>query len=217
MRAGRVRYFELAIAASVVLISVASLVFAVYIGQRQTDVMERALAADHWPSMQYSSGNFDEEREAWRISLVFSNQGVGPARVRYFVMRYRGELLRGGVGGFLARCCGPEELSEQERIRFVGGLFAQQRLRSVTDVVAPRVFAPGERIEFAVLDRPPEDDAEARALWLSVDRARRDIAMEICYCSVFDDCWTAVFGLDEETGLFSEDRREVEVCEAPTE
>jgi len=215
MRTGRVRYVELAIAASVVLISVASLVFAVYIGQRQTDVMERALAADHWPSMQYGSGNFDQDRQEWRLSLEFSNQGVGPAQVRYFLMRYRGELLRGGVGGFLARCCGPQELGERERIAFVGRLFTEGRLRSVTDEVAPRVFAPGERTEFAVLDRPPATDAEAFALWQAVDRARGDLELEICYCSVFEDCWTAVFSRDQETGLFTEDRREVEVCEMP--
>ena len=151
--------------------------------------------------------------------LLILNTGLGVmfamGWVGYFMMRYRGELLRGGVGGFLARCCGPQELGERERIAFVGRLFTEGRLRSVTDEVAPRVFAPGERTEFAVLDRPPETDAEAFALWQAVDRARRDLELEVCYCSVFEDCWTAVFSRDEETGLFTEDRREVEICEMP--
>ena len=208
MRAGRIRLVELAVAASVVVISIASLGVALYQGR----VMERTLAANVWPSMQFELSNFDQDSQQWRLVLSFSNQGVGPAQMRDLVLRLDGETLSGGVGGFLASCCAPEEVAAADRERWVGGLFRQGRLRALQSTVSPRVFAPGQSVEFVTLYRPDETDPVARALWEAADEARRRLEVEICYCSVFEDCWRTVFKRDAATQIPLEERREVESC-----
>lgn len=182
----RYRTVEIAVAASVVVISLASLFVAVY----QGIVMQRSLSASVWPVMEFEHGNFDDETERQSIYLEFRNSGLGPAQVRSMRLMHQGEAIT-SLQLFFAKCCGPEEMSQAERVDHVGALFVDREMVLITDVVAERVFAPQQSVTFARLDRP--DTPEALAIWDRFDRARFQLEVELCYCSVFEDCWLARF------------------------
>ena len=76
------RMIELVVAVSVVVISLASLFVAVY----QGIVMDRTMKASVMPVIQVESGNIDDDRETWVMTINVKNTGLGPAEVRYFNM-----------------------------------------------------------------------------------------------------------------------------------
>lgn len=94
-RSDATRRTELFIGACVVLISLVSLFVAVSANRTQ----ERLLAASTWPNLQSSSSNAD--RDGTRaISFNLVNNGVGPARIRSFELRYRDRRC-----AIRANCC----------------------------------------------------------------------------------------------------------------
>ncbi|WP_417487093.1 hypothetical protein [Maricaulis sp.] len=182
----RYRIVELIVAGSVVVISVASLFVAVH----QSIVMERTLAASVWPVMEFQHGNYDGNEGRRSITLDFTNNGLGPAQVRYMRLLDDGQPID-SPQRFFAECCAPEGLDADERLDHVGRLFLEGRLFLVTDVIGGRVFAPQQTVTFARLDYP--EDPEVRLVWEALDSIRFQLEVELCYCSVFDDCWLANF------------------------
>ena len=59
----------------------------------------------------------------------------------------------------------------------------------VTGGIAPSMMPAGERRKLMSWPRPDGDPAAAAA-WDHVNRARQRLAVEACYCSLFDECWT---------------------------
>ncbi|SDL59714.1 hypothetical protein [Maricaulis salignorans] len=182
----RYRLVEIVIAVSVVIISVASLFVAVY----QSRVMDQTLAASVMPIMDYTTGNFSAVHQDNRIELDVRNNGLGPAQVHYLAMSYQGEPVI-APDRFIAQCCAPEGLTPDERELHIRDLFRTGRLNLLTDVVGGRVFAPQQRVVFATMTQP--EDPESLAVWEAFNRARHGLELEICYCSVLEDCWTARF------------------------
>jgi len=180
------RIVELIVAGSVVVISIASLFVAVH----QSVVMERTLAASVWPVMEFQHGNYDSFENRQSITLDFANNGLGPAQVRYMHLLEDGEPVD-SLHGFLAACCAPEELDVAERLDHIARLFQENRLFLVTDVIGGRVFAPQQTVTFARLNYP--EDPEARLVWEALDSIRFQLDVQLCYCSVFDECWLASF------------------------
>ena len=186
MRAGRIRLFEMVVGVFVVLASMAAVGVAVYQGR----VMERTLEASVWPYLEYGTGNFDPDDDAWRIRFIFTNQGVGPARIRWMrLFDSTGEPVR-DPAHFLADCCAPAEITDPDaRLAHIRGVFASGSMVLFNEAVHGRVLAPGDEVVMFAIERP-EDEA-ARAVWEALDTARYDIRPEVCYCSVFDECWRA--------------------------
>ncbi|MFT6462370.1 MAG: hypothetical protein ACJA0Y_001875 [Maricaulis maris] len=180
------RIVELVVAASVVVISVASLFVAVH----QSVVMERTLAASVWPVMEFQHGNYDTTRDMRSLIFEFTNSGLGPAQVRYMRLINEGEAVQSPLHYF-AECCAPASLTNEERNAHVERLFMEDSLFLVTEVIGGRVFAPQQTVVFARLDYP--ENPEAQAVWEALNTARRTLEIELCYCSVFDDCWLANF------------------------
>ena len=77
-------WVEISAAVSAIVISAASLFIAV----RQNALMEKQLSASIWPVLEFGTSNIDAE-----ISLEVRNAGLGPARVRSFVVRYDGKVI----------------------------------------------------------------------------------------------------------------------------
>ena len=47
---------------------------------------------------------------------------------------------------------------------------------------------------FISFPRPdPNASQEADDIWMRLDEVRHEIEMDVCYCSVFEDCWMASF------------------------
>ncbi|MAC39367.1 MAG: hypothetical protein CMH93_07555 [Oceanicaulis sp.] len=183
------RTIELVVAASVVVISLASLFVAVF----QGIVMDRTMKASVMPVIQVGHGNVGEDRESWVMTITVHNTGLGPADIRYFGMRWQGEPIR-DTSQFLARCCAPDSVPEDQRLGYMHQAFRDGEMALVFDEVQSRFLAPQERVDFIAFDRPDaETQPRGHAVWQALDLVRHDLRFDVCYCSVFEDCWLARF------------------------
>jgi hypothetical protein len=183
------RLIELIVAVSVVMISVVSLFVAV----EQSRIQRQTLEASVLPVIQYGTGNYDLERDDWSMTLNFTNTGLGPAELRYLGLSWDGEAII-DTSEFLARCCVPDRIPEDQRLAFVHSAFRNGQMAFLFDSVQGRYFAPQESVDYIEFRRPDETtQPDGYAVWQALDSVRHDIRVEICYCSVFDNCWISRF------------------------
>ena len=187
MQDARYRLVEIIVAASVVVVSLASLCVALFQGH----VMQRTLEAQVLPVLDYQHGNIDLEAGRDQIFLRVTNNGIGPADVRHMRLSWNGtEVTNPPV--FLAECCVPGDAPLSDKIDRVGELFLARELQIITSVVENRFMAPEQRVDFVIMPRPDaSSQAEGFEVWSRLNEVRRDLVVELCYCSVFDECWLA--------------------------
>ncbi|KAA2285083.1 hypothetical protein [Arenimonas fontis] len=156
------RGFDLLVGLGVLLISVVSLFVAVSANSTQ----ERMLAASVWPTLQFGTSNvsLDGERQ---IAFDLLNRGIGPARIRWAELSYDGKPVQ-TLGEYLRICCDYEGES-------IG----------VTSGLRQRVLGSDEWIQVVRIPYPEGNEA----LFERLDRARHQVRLRACYCSVLDDCW----------------------------
>ncbi|GJL97899.1 MAG: hypothetical protein DHS20C06_17160 [Hyphobacterium sp.] len=189
MRLTLTRAIELTVAVSVVIISVASL----YVAVEQSRVMQRTLEANVLPVIQYDTGNYNLPMEEWRLTVSFQNTGIGPADVRYMEMTWDGEAIR-DTSQFISRCCVPDSVPEADRPAYVHDAFRTGQMAFLFDTIEGRFLAPQEEVDYIIFRRPDADTQSiGYGVWQALDYARHDITVDVCYCSVFDDCWLARF------------------------
>jgi hypothetical protein len=179
----RRRVIELVIAAAVVAISLASLFTAVY----QSIVMRRALEASVWPRLEWENSSYDPVRRVNAITFAIANRGVGPARIE------RVEILLDGArlsdrDALLIECC-VDGATPEERAAALGMLKARGDVTIFTSTVDGAALTPGQKHLIVEFERPVED-GPALALWARMNEVRDTLDLTVCYCSVFDDCWT---------------------------
>ena len=173
------RVLELVIAVSVVIISLASLFVALYQGR----VMEQTMKASVLPVIEYSTGNWDIANEEPRITMTLHNNGLGPAEVREVVFRYNGEEFS-SPGYLVALCCVANAESPQAAIEYIQEI----EMPVITSHLPGRVMTQGQ--ELLMLAVPGYANEGARGeVYQALDEARFEVEVEICYCSVFNDCW----------------------------
>lgn len=175
----RWRVIELVIAGAIVVISLASLFTAVY----QSIIMRRTLEASVWPRVEWENSNYDEERGVNAIIFALANRGVGPARIARVEILLKGERM-GNEDALLLDCCVDGETREERSVTL-------KRLteRTFTSTLDGSALTPGqERILFR-FERPVEDSL-GLAVWHRLNEIRDELDLTVCYCSVFDDCWT---------------------------
>jgi hypothetical protein len=203
MSPSRIRLIEITVAVSVVVISVASLFVAVF----QGIVMQRTLEASVVPVLQYGSGNYDSDRDEWVMVLNITNTGIGPAELRDIRVTWQGQEVT-DAPPFLLACCMPDHIDASDRPAYMQDIFEQGEINIIFDSVDGRFFAPQESVDFLSVDRPDRElQPRGFAMWTALDRARHDLDIEICYCSVFGDCWQARFP--------DQSRERVRQCPAP--
>jgi hypothetical protein len=155
------RYLASAFAVVVSLISL-------WVAFSANDTQERLLAASVWPTLEYGTGNRDDQGRDM-IILEIDNNGVGPARLRGVQVLYDGKVAANSI----------------ELLRICCGLGEGQPVQTITSGTRGRVLKAGDRIEFMML--PIEaNDAE---LWKRFNRERFKVEVRACYCSVLDACW----------------------------
>ena len=152
------------------LISVLALavsVFALAIGTWQTRLMQSQARASVWPYLSigytYTSG-VDADAFLWTID----NNGVGPALVQSVSMRLDGKPMRNWNEVLVA-------------------LGSKQRANMATTSFAGSVIPPSTNRETTVSAIRANDRDVAALFKGAIERFR----MDICYCSVYDDCWVA--------------------------
>ena len=167
-----VRWLDMSLALSAFVVSLASLWLTVH----NARTMERLVAANSYPNIDFSSGNgFDFQdghgtRPAVYVSL--ENAGIGPARLRSIELSYAGRPAA-TVRELLAICCTQEP----------EGSLPKTNLRYTGDMRGHLVQAGRDLNLFAW----PEASGDPR--WARLEAARDRIAIRVCYCSVFDECY----------------------------
>src|SRR5262245_64176986 len=94
------RYLASAFAVVVSLISL-------WVAFSANNTQERLLAASVWPTLEYGTGNRDDQGRDL-IIMEIDNNGVGPARLRGVQVLYKGEVVPNSVA-LLRLCCGLAE------------------------------------------------------------------------------------------------------------
>jgi hypothetical protein len=128
---------------------------------------EKLLAASSWPALEAGSGNRSDDGIDV-ITLVLGNNGVGPARLRGVQVFHKGTFA-GDSRRLLKQCCA----------------IGDNSVNAVTSGTRGRVLKAGDQIILMSLPKETNNDG----LWKGFDRARFDVTVRACYCSVLDDCW----------------------------
>ena len=156
---------DLIVAGSAVLIAVLSLVVSV----RQSQIMDRQLAASAWPHLQFDTSN---ELDGKRIiGFQVENAGVGPALIHTMTIDYEGKPVR-TAQDLISYCCQDLEQSAGKS-------------SWTTSTVHDHVLTASRTVYFLTLTDAPQNDA----YWQRLNADRNKVNVRICYCSVLDQCW----------------------------
>jgi hypothetical protein len=151
------------------IISVAALItsaMSVYIALRHGEVMDKMLKANSLPFLTVYSGDEVGGKTVAHFSL--RNEGVGPARVMSLRLKLHGQVLH-SVADFIKVCCGghaPDGVLEESN--------AYERF----------IPARGESELFSLAPAKEDDPG-----FTAFDMGRAQLDIELCYCSVFNDCY----------------------------
>ena len=145
--------------------AVAALI-ALFVAWDQGRVMRQEIRASVWPALQVDG--FSTQRDDDIVQgLNIQNAGVGPARIDSIAVFYQGALVTD-----------LEALSD---------LFPGHTGRSATSV-SGRIIGAGDTVEvfsFQLLRADGDDAVE-----MMYDLAS-NYRIDVCYCSVLDECWLA--------------------------
>lgn len=143
-------------------------IFALAIGAWQTRLMQGQARASVWPHLEIGytyNSNTDENGFIWRID----NNGVGPARIESVKLALDGK---------------PMKTWRDVLVAF--GFKGEMRV-STTSLGGGQVIPPSLNRETAI-DAIRVNQREAASTFKA---AVPRLKMDICYCSVYDDCWVA--------------------------
>lgn len=180
-----VHWVELLMSGTALLVSALSIKIALHHGE----IMEKLVTANSMPHIDIQSSNAirgpdGEFQNALQIDV--KNVGVGPADVRYVSIRREGRYLRS-----VADMMRVANVSDQDGLDTV---LNQSR----------RHFIPAGSNAPLFIVRQPSDNVAA---WNRLDLIRSEATVEVCYCSVFEECWITDSG--------TQGKRHVEMCEIP--
>lgn len=142
-------------------------IFALAIGAWQTRLMQGQARASVWPHLEVGytyNSNVDENGFIWRID----NNGVGPARVESVALTLDGKPMK----------------NWSEVLKALG--FSGE-MRVSTTSLAGEVIPPSLNRETAIETIRINQRDAAVQFKAAVPR----FTMDVCYCSVYDDCWVA--------------------------
>jgi hypothetical protein len=177
--------FILAVCA--ILISAASF-YATYL---QADSAERQVKAMTLPLIQFSHGNYDDRTDAKEISFELKNAGVGPAIIKHVNYRYEGQSYA-DLEGYLDACC--SEAVASFRDIYTNKKQASQDNQDLEEpdigswISQPLidVILPGQsNYQFQTI----EYGNSTQQLWERLNDERWKLQLEVCFCSMLDDCY----------------------------
>jgi hypothetical protein len=165
-------WVDLVVAISALFVSVVSLGIGILHGrtmERMAEANARLVAANSWPFVSYGAATVTTDGVA-RVDMRVFNSGVGPAKIESAELKWKGVAYR-TTREFLEACCGLEPASDTP---FDFSVFANYVIR------------PGEQAQFLQFSKAV-DAAVFSALQQAV--LSPDLELNVCYCSIFDECW----------------------------
>jgi hypothetical protein len=179
------RWFHMAVAASMIISAVSALIATIHTGRTMSALVEqnaKLVRANSTPILEFDHFNVRNDGSS---SLEFSveNVGTGAARIYWFELSIDGKPMQDMTAAI--HSLSPDLKSMPA---FSSG------------PVARRVFAAGAGQRFFAWPKPVPASADQVAAWKALDTARfKRIAVQACYCSVFDECWTSKLNGDVPT------------------
>jgi hypothetical protein len=148
----------------------------------QTFYLQRQVRSGAWPYVSFGVDQSFQHRtdeqgvlaEEGRIEILVKNDGVGPALIRSAQVKWNGEAMS-SWNDLLQRAIGhrPAHLH--------------------TAAFTHRVLPASVNRDTAISAMRVSDAADARAL----SAALAGLSIDVCYCSVYDECWIASRGRAE--------------------
>jgi len=143
-------------------------VIALYAALNEADAVRKQLQASVWPHLRVTDMNRGVPGEE-RFDIIVSNRGIGPAVVKSVAVTVDGEEMNSWF-------------------EVVGSIAGDRQVGISNNVLGGAVIAANEDI-IAVSLEAKYSTAEATVAFRDLTRSGR-ANLRICYCSVFDDCWT---------------------------
>ncbi|WDI32869.1 hypothetical protein PUV54_06620 [Hyphococcus flavus] len=140
---------------------------ALYAALNESAAVRRQTESAVWPHIRVSDMNFGVPGEE-RFQLAVSNRGIGPARIKSVKVTVDGEV--------------------QTNWYDIVGMVAEEEQFGISNIpIVGMVLSPDEDIT-AVSVGVPFASKETTEAFRDLVRSGR-ANMQICYCSVFDECW----------------------------
>ncbi len=172
---------NLVIAGCAILISAASF-YATFL---QANAAERQVKAMTMPLIQFEHSNHNSERDQIAVSFTLKNAGIGPAIIKSVELAHQDKIYN-DLYVFLEGCCAVEyeayqdyeaELKTREYNSSDGAIMS----RPLTEIILP-----GQTdYKFFELFFHKSNGK----FWEKLNEARFDLKLNVCYCSLLDDCF----------------------------
>lgn len=179
---------NLVLAICAILISSASF-YATYL---QANSAEKQVKAMTLPLIQFSHGNFDDEKNLKSINFDLKNAGVGPAIIKNVTFKYKDNEYD-SIGKFFKACCETELETFQSKQRNksasessvdFGGWVSQQ----LTNVIIPgQSNYSFQKVNYGSFTQD---------FWGKLNKERWLLKLNVCYCSLLDECF-----ITEQSGV----------------
>jgi hypothetical protein len=172
-------WLDIVIAVSAVFISVVSLVVSIEHGRTMEKMVEqnqKMVEANTLPLLTESKETTINPIDPTKshFSIILKNNGIGPAIIERFEVRYKGKLYA-KLPELLEACCAAEVANAPKALPSTYG--------AITGTILPAHDSE------TVLEVAPETVELQKAILSSA----ADLSMDACYCSVLDKCWKTNF------------------------
>jgi hypothetical protein len=166
------RWLDITLGVAATIVSVVSL----WLGLHSAHSMEKLVAANSYPYlelMRSMSGTTilpGAERVRDVVEYEFVNNGIGPARIEWVEMRFKGKPVA-NITELVDACCGTgtHDYAGLNRRGGIEGAFVRA----------------GSSLKMFTWSEQAAPNADFQAL----RRQMNDIEFSACYCSVFDECY----------------------------
>lgn len=169
------RWLDVSLAVCATIVSLVSL----WLGLHSSHSMEKLVAANSYPYLELmrtqglrepvpgTDRNFTQA-----VGYSLQNNGVGPARVEWVEMRFKGKAV-GDITELLDACC----KAPQYAIDGIG----------IRGNISNALIRPGATVDMFLWRERATPNPTFDALRSQMD----DISYSACYCSVFEECYIA--------------------------
>ena len=197
------RRFDVILPIAALFVSFVSILIAWHHGQVMKELVhqnERLVEAESLPYLEIYTSDLAKDERTPELRLTVQNEGVGPARIAEVVMMVHGQPVP-DFNTLVDHCCAPGLLD--------GAKVGTKQLRGmrngevILSRLRDRMVRPGEAVDAFEWPITPANRALVEAVKTAL--ASNAANTSICYCSVFDDCWTRT----------DEDRRPLPVKQCP--
>ena len=168
-----VRWLDISLGVAAAIVSLVSL----WLGLHSAHSMEKLVAANSYPYLDLMQSTSAEaplpgmKHARHRVEYQLVNNGIGPARVEWVELKFKGKPVR-DITDLLDACCASPQLDDSG-INHRGN-------------VANALIRPGSSLTMFTWNEPATPNPTFDALHSQMNQ----VSWSACFCSVFDECYT---------------------------